>query len=148
LSELGLTHAMAWHWKEAWDYLDRARQLKAKLETTELGLAIYYSGLGQPVLAKEALLRASKIDPLNVEIADWGNWTLFLGGNVPASRDWGIEMMDKHPTVGFIYTDAAIGAYLGGEHERAITLAQEGHSREQSPLAQIILAQAFGYAGK
>jgi DNA-binding winged helix-turn-helix (wHTH) protein/TolB-like protein len=149
LAELGLTYAMAWKWTEAWKYLDAARQRSGKLATTELGFAIYYSGLNQPDLVKQSLQRAEVIDPLNVEIADWGNWALFLLGETAASREWGIRMMERHPTVGFIFTDAAIGAYMGKEFRRAIELANKGLALdEESPLAMIVAAQAFGQDGQ
>jgi DNA-binding winged helix-turn-helix (wHTH) protein/TolB-like protein/tetratricopeptide (TPR) repeat protein len=149
LAELGLTYALAWKWTEAWKYLDAARQRSGKLATTELGFAIYYSGLNQPDLVKQSLHRAEMIDPLDAELADWGNWALFLSGETAASREWGIKMMDKHPTVGFIFTDAAIGAYLGKEYQRAIDLANKGLSLdEESPLAMIVAAQAYGHAGQ
>ncbi len=57
-------------------------------------------------------------------------------------------MMDLHPTMGVIFTDAAIGAYLGREYKRAITLAEHGRSLEDTPLAKIVAAQAFGYDGQ
>ena len=149
LAELGLTYALAWKWTEAWKYLDAAKQKSGKLATTELGLAIYYSGLNQPDLVKQSLKRAEQIDPLNVEIADWGNWALFLIGETAASRDWGIRMMDRHPTVGFIFTDAAIGAYMGKDYPRAIELARKGLALDEaSPLAKIVAAQAYGHAGQ
>jgi DNA-binding winged helix-turn-helix (wHTH) protein/TolB-like protein len=149
LAELGLTYALAWKWTEAWKYLDAARQKSGKLATTELGFAIYYSGLNQPDLVQQALQRAEMIDPLNVEIADWGNWALFLNGETAASREWGIRMMDRHPTVGFIFSDAAIGAYMDKDYKRAIELANKGLALdEQSPLAMIVAAQAYGHDGQ
>jgi DNA-binding winged helix-turn-helix (wHTH) protein/TolB-like protein/tetratricopeptide (TPR) repeat protein len=148
LSELGFTYALAWQWTKAWENLDAARQRNPNLATTELGLAIYYSGLNEVEKVKSSLERARKIDPLDVELADWGNWSLFLSNEIAASRAWGIEMMEKHPSVGFIFTDAAIGAYMGKEYERAIELATHGQSLENSPLAMIVAAQAFGYAGQ
>ncbi len=149
LAELGLTYALAWKWEEAWKYLDAAKQKSGKLATTELGLAIYYSGLNQADLVKQSLQRAEQIDPLNVEIADWGNWALFLMGETAASREWGIRMMDRHPTMGFIFSDAGIGAYMGKEYARAIELTSKGLALDEaSPLAKIIAAQAYGYAGQ
>jgi DNA-binding winged helix-turn-helix (wHTH) protein/TolB-like protein len=148
LSELGFTYALAWQWTKAWENLDAARQKNRNLATTELGLAIYYSGLHEVERVKSSLEHARELDPLDIEIADWGNWALFLSNEIAASRAWGIEMMEKHPAVGFIFTDAAVGAYMGKEYERAIELATHGLSLENSPLAQIVAAQAFGYAGQ
>jgi DNA-binding winged helix-turn-helix (wHTH) protein/TolB-like protein/tetratricopeptide (TPR) repeat protein len=148
LSELGFTYALAWQWTKAWENLHAARQRNQNLATTELGFAIYYSGLNEAERVKSSLEHARKLDPLDVEMADWGNWALFLSNQIAASRTWGIDMMEKHPSVGFIFTDAAIGAYMGKEYERAIELATHGLSLENSPLAQIVAAQAFGYAGQ
>ncbi len=60
LSELGLTYAMAWQWTKAWEYLDAARQKDRNLASTELGLAVYYSGLGEAARVKESLNRARR----------------------------------------------------------------------------------------
>jgi DNA-binding winged helix-turn-helix (wHTH) protein/TolB-like protein len=148
LAALGLTYAMAWDWERAWQNLTAARARNPNLATTELGFALYYSGLGEVALMKKALYRAREIDPLNIEVADWGNWTLFMDGEVDAAREWGNDMMSKHPNVGVIAGDAAIGAYMAGDHARAVTLAEKGRLLEDSPLAKIVLAQAYGYDGQ
>jgi DNA-binding winged helix-turn-helix (wHTH) protein/TolB-like protein/Tfp pilus assembly protein PilF len=148
LSALGLSYALAWDWNRAWESLTAARARDPNLPTTDLGFAIYYSGLGEVELMKQALYRARDNDPLNVELADQGNWALFLTGEIEASREWGNAMMEKHPGVGFITSDAAVGAYMAGDYARAVKLAQKGRLLEDSPLAQIILAQAYGYNGQ
>jgi hypothetical protein len=38
---------MAWHWKDAWIALNKAKCRDARLTQTELGFALYYSGLGE-----------------------------------------------------------------------------------------------------
>ena len=148
LSALGLTYAMAWDWTKAWENLTAARARNPHLVITDLGFAVYYSGLGDIERMKQSLYRARDTDPLNPELADWGNWTLFLNGEVDASREWGNDMMAKHPAVGVITTDASIGVYMAGDYARAVKLAEKGRLLEDSPLAQIILAQAYGYNGQ
>lgn len=148
LSALGLTYAMAWDWTKAWENLNAARARDPNLVITDLGFAVYYSGLGDIERMKQALYRARETDPLNLEIADWGNWTLFCNGEVDASREWANDMMAKHPAVGVITTDASIGVYMAGDYARAVKLAEKGRLLEDSPLAQIILAQAYGYNGQ
>jgi DNA-binding winged helix-turn-helix (wHTH) protein/TolB-like protein/tetratricopeptide (TPR) repeat protein len=149
LSELGLTYAIAWDWTRAWEYLNKARRMDPDLATTNLGFAIYYSGLGPVEKMKEFLYRARQKDPLNLEMADWGNWALFTNNELDASRTWAKEMMDNHPSVGFITTDAAIGAYMAHEYQRAVTLARQGVTLDEpAPLGRIVLAQAYGHAGQ
>ncbi len=148
LAALGLTYAIAWDWTRAWENLAAARQRNPNLAITDLGFALYYCGLGEVELMKQSLYRARESDPLNVELADWGNWALFLTGQIDASREWGNSMMEKHPAVGFITSDASIGAYMDHDYKRAVKLAEKGRLLEDSPLAQIILAQAYGYDGQ
>jgi DNA-binding winged helix-turn-helix (wHTH) protein/TolB-like protein len=148
LSALGLTYALAWDWTRAWENLNAARARDPHLVSTDLGFAVYYSGLGDVERMKQALYRARETDPLNLELADWGNWTLFCNGEVDASREWANDMMAKHPAVGVITTDASIGVYMAGDYARAVKLAEKGRLLEDSPLAQIILAQAYGYNGQ
>ncbi len=44
-SSLGLTYVMAWRWKDAWIALNKAKRRDPALAQTELGFALYYSGL-------------------------------------------------------------------------------------------------------
>ena len=45
-SSLGLAYVFAWRWRDAWNVLNDARARDPGLALTELGFALYYSGLG------------------------------------------------------------------------------------------------------
>ncbi len=147
-SSLGLTYVMAWRWKDAWIALNKAKRRDPTLAQTELGFALYYSALGEREKVKRALAEAEKLDPLNAEMADWGNWALFMVGESKAAREWVDKQMRQHPDIGMVFTGAGIGAYIAGDHERGVKLAERGAELDASPLALIILAQAYGYAGQ
>jgi DNA-binding winged helix-turn-helix (wHTH) protein/TolB-like protein/tetratricopeptide (TPR) repeat protein len=147
-SSLGLTYVMAWRWKDAWIALSKAKRADPTLAQTELGFALYYSGLGEPEKVKLALSAANRLDPLNVEMADWGNWALFMVGESEAARVWVEEKMRQHPDVGPVFSGAGVGAYIAGDLERAVALAERGAQLDGSPVALIMLAQAYGYAGQ
>ena len=101
-SSLGLTYVMAWRWKDAWIALNKAKRRDPTLAQTELGFALYYSALGEAEKVKRALAEAERLDPLNVEMADWGNWALFMVGESQAARDWVDRKMQQHPDVGTV----------------------------------------------
>ena len=147
-SSLGLTYVMAWRWKDAWIALNKAKRRDPTLAQTELGFALYYSGLGEAEKVKRALAEANRLDPLNTEMADWGNWALFMVGESKAARDWVEKKMQQHPDVGVIFSGAGVGAYIAGDFERAVRLAERGAEMDGSPVALIMLAQAYGYAGQ
>jgi DNA-binding winged helix-turn-helix (wHTH) protein/TolB-like protein/tetratricopeptide (TPR) repeat protein len=147
-SSLGLTYVMAWRWKDAWTALNAARQSDPTLAQTELGFALYYAGLGEPALVRRALDKANRLDPLNVETADWGTWALFMVGEHAAARAWADQKMRQHPEIGPVFSGAGIGAAIAGEHERAVRLAERGAEIDGSPLALILLAQPYGQAGQ
>jgi DNA-binding winged helix-turn-helix (wHTH) protein/TolB-like protein/Tfp pilus assembly protein PilF len=147
-SSLGLTYVMAWRWKDAWIALNKAKRRDPKLAQTELGFALYYSGLGEAQKVKRALDDAERLDPLNTEMADWGNWALFMVGESKAARDWVDRKMRQHPDVGLVFSGAGVGAYIAGDYERAVKLAERGSELDGSPVALIMLAQAYGYAGQ
>jgi DNA-binding winged helix-turn-helix (wHTH) protein/TolB-like protein/Tfp pilus assembly protein PilF len=147
-SSLGLTYVMAWRWKDAWIALNKAKRRDPTLAQTELGFALYYSGLGEAEKVKRALANADRLDPLNTENADWGNWALFMVGESKAARDWVEKKMQQHPDVGPIFSGAGVGAYIAGDFERAVRLAERGAELDGSPVALIMLAQAYGYAGQ
>jgi len=147
-SSLGLTYVMAERWKDAWIALNKAKRSDPTLAQTELGFALYYAGLGEAEKVKRALEAANRLDPLNVEMADWGNWALFMVGESAAARVWADEKMRQHPQVGVIHSGAGVGAYIAGDYERAVTLAERGAKLDGSPVALIMLAQAYGFAGQ
>jgi tetratricopeptide (TPR) repeat protein len=147
-SSLGLTYVMAWRWKDAWIALNKAKRRDPTLAQTELGFALYYSGLGEAEKVKRALAEAERLDPLNAEMADWGNWALFTIGESKAARDWVDKQMRQHPDIGMLSSGAGVGAYIAGDHARAVQLAERGAKLDGSPVAMIMLAQAYGFAGQ
>lgn len=147
-SSLGLTYVMAWRWKDAWIALNKAKRRDPTLAQTELGFALYYSGLGEAEKVKHALADAERLDPLNAEMADWGNWALFMVGESKAAREWVDKQMRQHPDIGMVHSGAGVGAYIAGDYARAVQLAERGVELDGSPVALIMLAQAYGYAGQ
>ncbi len=146
-SSLGLTYVMAWRWKDAWTALNAARRRDPTLAQTELGFALYYSGLGEADKVKRALAAADHLDPLNAEMADWGNWALFMVGERDAARTWAEQKMRQHPDIGLVFSGAGVGASVAGDHERGVKLAERGAELDGSAVALIMLAQAYGSAG-
>ncbi len=147
-SSLGLTYVMAWRWKDAWIALNKAKRRDPRLAQTELGLALYYSGLGEAQMVKRTLAEAERLDPLNSEMADWGDWALFTVGEGEAARAWAERKMQQHPDIGLVFSGAGVGAYIAGDFDRAVKLAERGAAMDGSPVAMIMLAQAYGFAGQ
>lgn len=149
LSSLGLTQVMAWQWKEGWQNLSKAKALDPSLTLTELGFALYYSAIGEKQKVKDSLARANELDPLNTELADWGNWALFMVGEQQASVEWGRKQMRRHPDNGAVFCGAGVSAYLRGDMKEAVTLLEKGvQLADRAPVALIMLAQGYGYSGQ
>jgi TolB-like protein/tetratricopeptide (TPR) repeat protein len=148
-ASLGLTQVFAWKWEDAWKNLDKARTYGPNLAKTELGFALYYSGLGNAEMVKQSLARAETLDPLNTETADWGNWALFIVGEAEAAKQWIERKMVQHPTNGLIFTGAGVGASIRGDTRLGVELAEKGvKMADRAPIALIMLAQAYGYDGQ
>lgn len=149
LSSLGLTQVMAWQWRDAWENLNKARALDPTLAQTEIGFALYYTALGENEKVKASLARAVALDPLNTELADWGTWALFMVGEQQAARDWAVTQMRQHPENGFVFCGAGIAAYLRGDAAEGVALLEHGVELSgRAPVALIMLAQGYGYAGE
>jgi DNA-binding winged helix-turn-helix (wHTH) protein/TolB-like protein len=149
LSSLGLTQVMAWKWRDAWQNLNKARALDPTLAQTELGFALYYTALGENEKVKASLARAVELDPLHTELADWGTWALFMVGEQQAARDWGVTQMRQHPENGFVFCGAGVAAYLRGDAAEGVALLEKGVELSgRAPVALIMLAQGYGYAGQ
>jgi tetratricopeptide (TPR) repeat protein len=139
---------MAWRWKDAWIALNKAKRRDPTLAQTELGFALYYSGLGEAEKVKQALANVDRLDPLYAEAADWGNWALFMVGESAAAREWVDRKMQQHPQIGMLFSGAGVGAYIAHDYERAVRLAEHGVELDGSSVAMIMLAQAYGYSGQ
>jgi DNA-binding winged helix-turn-helix (wHTH) protein/TolB-like protein/tetratricopeptide (TPR) repeat protein len=149
LSSLGLTQVMAWQWREAWQNLNKARALDPTLAQTEIGFALYYTALGENEKVKASLARAVELDPLNSELADWGTWALFMVGEQQAAREWADKQMRQHPENGFVFCGAGVAAYLRDDAAEGVALLEQGVELSgRAPLALILLAQGYGYAGQ
>ncbi|MCM2312019.1 MAG: winged helix-turn-helix domain-containing protein [Steroidobacteraceae bacterium] len=149
LSSLGLTQVMAWKWREAWQNLNKARALDPTLAQTEIGFALYYTALGENEKVKASLARAVELDPLNSELADWGTWALFMVGERQAAREWADKQMRQHPENGFVFCGAGVAAYLRGDTADSVALLEHGVELSgRAPVALIMLAQGYGYAGQ
>jgi DNA-binding winged helix-turn-helix (wHTH) protein/TolB-like protein/tetratricopeptide (TPR) repeat protein len=149
LSSLGLAYVFAWRWQDAWKVLNAARAEDPNLALTELGFALYYSGIGDVEGVYKTLEKANKLDPLNIELADWGHWALAMVGENDAAIKWAKDKIQLHPEVGLIYSGASVSASLAGEHQRAIALAQKGVLLDTgSPYSLLALAQTYGHAGQ
>ncbi|WP_444998454.1 winged helix-turn-helix domain-containing protein [Aliikangiella sp. IMCC44359] len=148
-ASLGLAYVFAWRWEDAWDMLKQAKELDPNIALTELGFALYYCGLGLPDGVRQSLNTANQLDPLNIEIADWGHWALAMVGEIKEAVNWSSQKVRLHPDVGLIYSSASMAASLVGEHQRAISLAKRGVELDSGisyPL--LALAQAYGHAGE
>ncbi|MDO6569236.1 winged helix-turn-helix domain-containing protein [Alteromonas sp. 1_MG-2023] len=148
LSSLGLAYVFAWRWNDAWKVLNAAKSQNSELVLTELGFALYYAGLGDVDGVKQALGRADELDPLNVELADWGHWALAMVGDFDAAQAWARAKIKQHPRVSVLYSGASVSLSLKGKHEEAIAFAKKGVAlAPHYPFALIALSQAHGYAG-
>ncbi len=140
---------MAWRWKDAWIALNKAKRRDPTLAQTELGFALYYSGLGEAEKVKRALADADRLDPLNAEMADWGNWALFMVGESQAARAVGRSgRCSNTRTSGRCFRARALAPTSPATIERAVKLAERGAELDGSPVALIMLAQTYGYAGQ
>ena len=147
-SSLGLAYVFAWRWEDAWNTLNSAKRKDPNLAQTELGFALYYSGLGDIEGVKESLKKANDLDPLNIELADWGHWALAMVGEIEAASKWSQNKIQLHPDVGLIYSGASVSASLAGEHNKAIELAKKGVELESGAAYSLLaLAQTYGHAG-
>ncbi|MBL4673214.1 MAG: winged helix-turn-helix domain-containing protein [Arenicella sp.] len=147
-SSLGLAYVLAWRWEDAWEMLRQAQKLDPSLVETQIGFALYYSGIGNVAGVYRALNKANELDPLNIELADWGHWALVMVGEVEGALRWGEDKLQLHPGVGMIYSGASVSASLAGDHAGAVVLAQKGVDLDSgSPYSLLALAQAYGHLG-
>jgi hypothetical protein len=57
--------------------------------------------------------------------------------------------MRQHPKNGFVFCGAGIAAYLRGDEAEGVALLEQGVAlSDRAPVALIMLAQGYGYAGQ
>lgn len=148
-SVLGLAYLHAWRWRDAWRYLSDANKRDPTIGVTHLGFALYYIALGDKQRALDALAQANRLDPLNVEIADWGQFVITMSGDYDRAIAWADDKTRLFPDVGFVFADASLAHSLAGNHEDAVTLAEKGALLDQrGPFSLVLLAQAYAAAGR
>ncbi|MDO6426128.1 winged helix-turn-helix domain-containing protein [Thalassotalea sp. 1_MG-2023] len=148
MSLLGIAYVHAWQWEDAWKMLTKAHDKDPTLALTELGFALYYAAIGDAKQVKQALLNAERLDPLNLEIADWGLWALLMVNEVDAAIVWGKDKVKLHHPLPYPVVNLSVAEYVAGNFERSVQLAEQGvklSQREVFPL--IILAQSYAAAG-
>ena len=70
-------------------------------------------------------------------------------GERDAARDWAEKQMRQHPDNGFVFCGAGIAAYLRGDEADGVALLEKGvELSDRAPVALIMLAQGYGYAGQ
>ncbi len=148
-SALGLAYVHSWRWRDAWRYLNDANARDPTIAITHLGFALYYVALGEKQRALDALAEADRLDPLNVEIADWGQFVITMTGDYDRAIARADEITRLFPDVGFVFADASLSNSLAGNHQKAVTLAEKGALLDQrGPFSLLLLAQAYARAGR
>jgi hypothetical protein len=72
--------------------------------------------------AWQNLARASELDSLDTELADWDTWALFMSGETQAARDQGADLTERAPVALFMLAQAHGYA---GEHDAVQPLLDE-----------------------
>ncbi|MDO3386761.1 winged helix-turn-helix domain-containing protein [Gilvimarinus sp. SDUM040013] len=147
-SSLGVAYVHAWLWNDAWKMLSEARKRDPDLALTELGFSLYYSAIGDFSALHKSVQRASELDPLNPEIAEWGMWALMMANELEAASDWGKKMYALHPKNPYMVLSLAVNETMKGNYEAGIKWAEQGvNMSNRIPFSLIILAQAYAAAG-
>ncbi|MCL1067069.1 winged helix-turn-helix domain-containing protein [Shewanella olleyana] len=149
ISSLGLAYVHAWQWPQAWKMLIAAQEKDPDLALTELGFTLYHSAMGNIEGLKKSLLRADELDPLNMEIADWGMWALLMNNQIDLAKSWGRKKSYLLPDFAYLFLSLSVAEYLSENYEQSLNMAQKGVSiSNRSPYSLIILAQAYAASGK
>ncbi|MEP4889042.1 MAG: winged helix-turn-helix domain-containing protein [Aliiglaciecola sp.] len=149
MSQLGLAYVHAWQWQDAWNMLTKAQAKDPSIALTELGFALYHSAMGNVDGVKSALLKADRLDPLNLEIADWGLWALLMVNEVDAAIVWGTDKVKLHPSLPYPLLNLSVAEYINGNSQKSITLAKQGvQLSNRASLPLILLAQSYASAGQ
>lgn len=145
---LGWAFQQSWHFDDAWRYLSDARARDPSLGDAHLGLALYYTSLGEEELALASLEKADELDPLNPEVANWGVLLYLMFDRLSEGVDWGIQKLDVHSDNAVTHLNIAWIYSLLGEHERAIELAEASVELDEYPFFKLGLAQVYAQAGQ
>ena len=100
-------------------------------------------------LAFDALERADDLDPLNVEIANFGILALLNMREYEHAVRWADQKSDLHSEVGWFLATASSPDSILGNHTRAIQRCERGvNLEEDNAVANLFLAQAYARAGR
>jgi TolB-like protein/tetratricopeptide (TPR) repeat protein len=148
-SALGMAYLQSWHFDDAWRYLSDAKSRDATIGVTHLGLALYYTALGDERHAFDSLTTAEDHDPLNPEIAALALFIHLLFEEFETGLELAEEKVRLFPGVPLVASNASWLFSLGNDHERAVSLAEQGvRLSQRAPFFLIGLAQVYAQAGR
>jgi TolB-like protein/Tfp pilus assembly protein PilF len=148
-SALGMAYLQSWRWLDAWLYLSDAKSRDPRIGVTHLGLALYYTGLGDARRAFDALAEADRQDPLNPEITFWGLFIFAMFETYTEGIKWADKKLPLFPNTPLVASNAALLYSLAGDHEKAVLLSEESvRLGQRGPFFLIFLAQAYIHAGR
>lgn len=149
MSLLGVAYVHAWQWTDAWEMLTKAREKDPTIALTELGFALYYSAMGDVDNVKKSLTNADNLDPLNLEIADWGLWALMMVNEIDTAIEWGERKIKLHAELPYPLLNLSVAEYMNGNVESSVSLATKGVELSQrAPLPLVLLAQSYAASGQ
>jgi TolB-like protein/tetratricopeptide (TPR) repeat protein len=148
-SVLGFSYLQSWRWEDAWRYLSEAKSRDPRIGVTHLGLALYYTGLGERQRAYAALAEADDQDPLNPEIAHWGAFIYTMFKDAELGPEWAEQKLKLFPTTANVTINVGLLYSVLGQHSKAVELLDLGVKQsDREPMALIFQAQAYARAGK
>jgi len=148
-SALGMAYLQSWRWLDAWRYLSDAKSRDPRIGVTHLGLALYYTGLGDTRRAFDALAEADHQDPLNPEITFWGLFIFAMFEDYAEGIRWANEKLPLFPNMPILTSNAGLLYSLAGDHDMAALLSEESvRLGQRGPFFLIFLAQAYAHAGR
>ena len=121
-----MAYLQSWHLNDAWRYLSDARSRDPRIGLTHLGLALYYTGLGDKQRAFSSLAQADDQDPLNAEIAHWGTFIFALFREENLGLKWASAKAAMFPSVAIVTTNIGFLHSILGDHEKALTYLEKG----------------------
>lgn len=148
-SALGFSYLQSWRWQLAWRYLRDAKSRDPRIGVTHLGLALYYTALGDRQRAFSALAEADDRDPLNPEIAQWGLFIFAMFRDDDLGMKWAKQKAELFPNFTNVTINVGLLYSILGDHEKALVYLERGvRQSDRAPMPLLFLAQAYARDGK
>jgi tetratricopeptide (TPR) repeat protein len=136
-----------WNWSGAEKEYRRAIELNPSYSEAHAGYGHYLAVVGRHAESADEMRKARELDPRSILVGFYSGWNLLLAGRVDESIEVSRKTVELDPSFGWARLNLAIAYVEKGLLADAVSEAEKGIEKFDSPLARATAGTVFAAAG-